>query len=173
MLVVSLIAFVMFKFVGDPVAQLAGTDTSLEDRAALAERLGLNDPVLVQYARYVGDVARGEFGISFRTNRPVGAEISSRLPATLELAIVAAIYALLVGVPMGVYTGLYPDRWLSRAFQAVSLMGISLPDVLHRHPADPGVRRAARPGCPPSAAARPFRSAGGPRACSPSAASRP
>ena len=127
MLVVSLIAFVMFKFVGDPVAQLAGTDTSLEDRAALAERLGLNDPVLVQYARYVGNVAQGEFGISFRTNRPVGAEIATRLPATLELAIVAAIYALIVGVPMGVYTGLYPNRWLSRAFQAVSLMGISLP----------------------------------------------
>ena len=127
MLVVSLIAFVMFKFVGDPVAQMSGTDTSLEDRAALAERLGLNDPVLVQYARYVGNVARGEFGISFRTARPVAAEISARLPATLELALVAALYALLVGVPMGVYTGLYPDRWLSRAFQAVSLMGISLP----------------------------------------------
>lgn len=127
MLVVSLIAFVMFKFVGDPVAQLAGTDTSLEDRAALAERLGLNDPIFVQYARYVGNVARGEFGISFRNSRPVDTIILERLPATLELAFVAAIYALLVGIPMGVYTGLYPDRVLSRIFQTVSLLGISLP----------------------------------------------
>ena len=127
MLVVSLIAFVMFKFVGDPVAQLAGTDTSLEDRAALAERLGLNDPIFVQYARYVGNVARGDFGISFRNGRPVDTIILERLPATLELALVAALYALLVGVPMGVYTGLHPDRWLSRAFQTISLLGISLP----------------------------------------------
>ncbi|MHA1564029.1 MAG: ABC transporter permease [Alphaproteobacteria bacterium] len=127
MLVVSLLAFIMFKFVGDPIAQMVGQDTSLQDRAALRERLGLNDPILFQYIRYLGDVIQGDFGISFRTARRVDTLLVERLPATLELAMVAAIYALAAGVPMGVYTGLYPDRWLSRVFQAVSLAGISLP----------------------------------------------
>ncbi|MFQ5972950.1 MAG: ABC transporter permease [Alphaproteobacteria bacterium] len=127
MLVVSLIAFVMFKFVGDPIAQMVGQDTSIEDREALRDRLGLDDPILVQFARYVGDVAQGEFGISFRTARRVDVLLAERLPATLELALVAAIYALVVGIPMGVYTGLYPNTWLSRLFQAISLAGISLP----------------------------------------------
>lgn len=127
MLVVSALAFVMFKFVGDPIAQMVGQDTSLADRAALRERLGLNDPIIFQYLRYLGDVIRGDFGISFRTARRVDILLVERLPATLELAMVAAVYALAAGVPMGVYTGLYPDRWLSRVFQAVSLAGISLP----------------------------------------------
>ncbi len=127
MLVVSALAFVMFKFVGDPIAQMVGQDTSLQDRAALRERLGLNDPIIFQYLRYLGDVIQGDFGISFRTARRVDVLLVERLPATLELALVAAVFALAAGVPMGVYTGLYPDRWLSRVFQAVSLAGISLP----------------------------------------------
>ncbi len=127
MLVVSLLAFVMFTFVGDPIAQMVGQDTSLADRAALRDRLGLNDPIILQYARYLGNVVQGDFGISFRTARRVDVLLAERMPATLELALVAALYALLAGVPMGVYTGLYPDRWLSRVFQAVSLAGISLP----------------------------------------------
>ena len=127
MLVVAFVAFVMFTFVGDPVAQMVGVDTPLDERAALRERLGLNDPIVLQFAKYVGNVVSGDFGISFRTGRPVDVLISERLPATLELALVAAAYALVVGVPMGVYTGLYPTRPLSRVFQAFSLIGISLP----------------------------------------------
>ena len=73
---------------------------------------------------------RGQFGISFQLGRPVNELFIERLPATLELSIVAAFFSLLVGVPMGVYTGLHPDRGLSKIFQAVSLIGISLPTFL-------------------------------------------
>ncbi len=127
MLTVALIGFTLFRYVGDPVAQMVGQDTSLQERAALREKLGLEDPAPVQFLRYVGDVVRGRFGISYAIDRPVAALLAERLPATLELSLVAALYALLVGVPMGVYAALHPRRPLTRAFLAVSLIGVSLP----------------------------------------------
>ena len=127
MLAVSLIAFVMFKYVGDPISQMVGQDTPLDQRELMREQLGLNDPVPVQYVRYLGDILQGNFGISFRTGREVDRVIAERLPATLELAIVATLFAILAGIPMGVYSGLYPDRILSKVFQTISLVGISLP----------------------------------------------
>jgi peptide/nickel transport system permease protein len=127
---VALIAFTLFRFVGDPIAQMVGQDTSLEDRARLRQELGLNDPILVQFGNFVANTAQGKFGISFRIGRPVNELIIERLPATLELSFVAALFALLVGIPMGVYTGLYPQRWLSKVFLTVSLLGISLPTFL-------------------------------------------
>lgn len=130
MLTVALIAFTLFRFVGDPVAQMVGQDTSLEDRAQLRERLGLNDPVPLQFARYVGNTVKGNFGISYRIGRPVGSLLAERLPATLELSFIAALFALVVGIPMGIYTALHPERWLSKAFLTVSLIGISLPTFL-------------------------------------------
>jgi len=130
MLVVALISFVMFRFVGDPVNQLVGVDTTPEQRAQLREDLGLNDPVYVQFGRFVAKAARFDFGISYQIKQPVADLIASRLPATLELSLVSAIFALVVGLPMGVYTGLYPSSFLSRFFLAVSLTGISLPTFL-------------------------------------------
>ena len=130
MLVVALISFLLFRFVGDPVNQLVGVDTTPEQRAQLRQDLGLNDPVYVQFARFVGNAARFDFGISYQIKQPVADLIASRLPATLELSLVSAVFALLVGLPMGVYTGLYPDTLLSRLFLAISLAGISLPTFL-------------------------------------------
>ncbi len=130
MLTVGLIAFTLFRFVGDPVAQMVGQDTSLEDRARLRQELGLNDPVLIQFGHFALDTVRGEFGISYRIGRPVNELIAERLPATLELSIVAALFALLVGIPMGIYSGLHPERWLSKVLLTVSLLGISLPTFL-------------------------------------------
>lgn len=130
MLVVALISFLMFRFVGDPVNQLVGVDTTPEQRAQLRQDLGLNDPVYIQFARFVGKAARFDFGISYQIKQPVSDLIASRLPATLELSLVSAVFALLVGLPMGVYTGLYPQTLLSRLFLAVSLAGISLPTFL-------------------------------------------
>ena len=127
MLAVALIGFTLFRYVGDPVAQMVGQETSLQERADLRDRLGLDDPVPIQFARYVGDIAQGRFGISYAIDRPVAALIAERLPATLELSMVAALYALLVGIPMGVYAALYPNRVLTRAFLAISLIGVSLP----------------------------------------------
>ncbi|MDP6814846.1 MAG: ABC transporter permease, partial [Alphaproteobacteria bacterium] len=130
MLVVALLGFSMFTYLGDPVNSMVGQETPLEERAAMRERLGLNDPVPVQFVHFVGRVLRGQFGISYRIGRPVNEIMAERLPATLELSGIAALFSLIVGIPMGVYTGLYPSRWLSKAFLTVSLIGISLPTFL-------------------------------------------
>lgn len=129
-LVVGLIAYAMFAFVGDPVTIMLGQDYTEAQRVALVERLGLDQPFFVQYARFMGNAVRGEFGISYRLARPVMDLIAERLPATLELAFTAATLALVVGVPMGVYTGIHRDSALSRAFMVFSLIGVSLPTFL-------------------------------------------
>jgi peptide/nickel transport system permease protein len=130
MLAVALVAFLLFRYVGDPISQMVGMETSIEDRERMRQELGLNDPVFVQFARFALNTMRGQFGISFQLGRPVNELFAERLPATLELSIVAAFFSLLAGVPMGVYTGLHPNRGLSKIFQAVSLIGISLPTFL-------------------------------------------
>ena len=130
MLVVALISFVMFRFVGDPVNQLVGVDTSPEEREALRQALGLNDPMLTQLWRFISKAAVFDFGISYQFKQPVADLFASRLPATLELAFVSAVFALVVGIPMGIYTGLNRNSWLARAFLAISLVGVSLPTFL-------------------------------------------
>lgn len=130
MLVVALIAFVMFTFIGDPVDQMVGLETTLEEREELRERLGLKDPVPVQFLNFITKAAQGDFGISYQFKRPVAEMIGERLPATLELALVGSIFALAAGIPLGVYTALNRDGVLSRFFLTVSLIGISLPPFL-------------------------------------------
>jgi len=127
---VALIAFALFRFVGDPVNNMVGQDTTLEQRAELKERLGLNDPFLVQFGRFAKNAAQGEFGTSYQHRRPVSDLIAERAPATLELALISAILAIGIGIPMGVYTAINRDSWLSRAFMTISLVGISLPTFL-------------------------------------------
>ena len=127
MFVVGLISFSLFQYVGDPINNMVGQDSTIEQREELRERLGLNDPIPIQFARYVGNALQGKFGVSYRMGKPVDELIVLRLPATLELVVVSAVIALLVGVPMGVYTGLNRNAWLSRVFLTVSLVGISLP----------------------------------------------
>jgi peptide/nickel transport system permease protein len=130
MLAVALIAFMLFRYVGDPVSQMVGQETSIADMEQLREDLGLNDPITIQFARFVWNTVRGKFGISYQLGRPVNELFAERLPATLELSLIAALFSLVVGIPMGVYTGLYPDRVLSKVFQAISLIGIALPTFL-------------------------------------------
>ncbi|MGP1395262.1 MAG: ABC transporter permease [Inquilinaceae bacterium] len=130
MLVVSFIAFLLFNYVGDPINNMVGQETTTEQRAELRERLGLNDPFYVQFARFVGNAVQGDFGISYRMARPVEDLLIERLPATLELSLVSALLAMAVGVPMGVYTALHRSSWLSRAFMVFSLVGVSLPTFL-------------------------------------------
>lgn len=127
MLAVALIAFSLFRYVGDPILAIVGQDTTPEEREQLRSDLGLTDPVIVQFARFVVHAARGEFGISYSQRRPVIEMFIERLPATLELSLLSAFLALGIGIPMGVYSGLHRDHWLSRVFQTVSLVGISLP----------------------------------------------
>jgi len=130
LLAVGVVAFSLFRYVGDPINAMVGQDTSMEEREQLRDKLGLNDPAPVQFLRFISNALQGKFGLSYRTSEPVGRVILERLPATLELSFCAAVFALLVGIPMGVYTGLYPRHWTSRLFQAVSLVGISLPTFL-------------------------------------------
>lgn len=130
LLAVSFIAFLVFRHIGDPTVSLLGEDASLADRQAVLAELGFDQPVAVQYLRYLGQVAQGEFGISYRLKRPVLAVIAERLPATLELALVAGLLAVGVGVALGVYTAIRREGWASRALMSVSLVGISLPTFL-------------------------------------------
>ncbi|MDW8123649.1 MAG: ABC transporter permease [Geminicoccaceae bacterium] len=127
MVVVSFSSFVLFDYVGDPVNNMVGQEASLADRAALRARLGLDDPLLVRFARFLVDAARGEFGISYRLRRPVAELIAERLPATLELVAVSAVLALAIGIPLGVYTGIRRDGRIARVLMAISLVGVSLP----------------------------------------------
>ncbi|CUI29044.1 MULTISPECIES: ABC transporter permease [Achromobacter] len=130
MLTVALIAFSMFRYVGDPIASMVGQDTTPEQREQLREQLGLNDPFVVQYAHFVANAVRGDFGISYRHRRPVSELLEERLPATLELSFVSAVMALALGIPMGIYTALKRHGVLSKTFMAISLAGISLPTFL-------------------------------------------
>ncbi len=127
MLAVSLIAFSLFRFVGDPVAQMVGQETSIEDQENLRERLGLNDPLTTQYARFIGNLSKGEFGFSYRTRQPVSEMILSRMPATLELGVVSLLISLIVGIPAGIYTALKRGGVLSNAILIATLVGISVP----------------------------------------------
>ena len=130
MLFVGAIAFTLFQFVGDPINQMVGEDATQAEREELRERLGLNDPLVVQFGRFAGNMATGDFGFSYQHKRPVIDLIAERLPATLELAGLSIILALLVGIPMGVYTGLHRYGVLSKIFMTLSLIGVSLPTFL-------------------------------------------
>ena len=130
MLAVALIAFMLFSYVGDPIQSMVGQDTSIADRERMRQELGLNDSFVVQFARFVGRAAHGEFGLSYQQQRPVAQIILERMPATLELSFVSATLALLLGVPLGIYTGLHRRSWFSQVLLGLSLVGISLPTFL-------------------------------------------
>ena len=130
MLAVAFVAFSMFRYVGDPVGNLLGQEATLEDRRQAAEKLGLDKPFAVQFLRFAGNAAQGEFGVSYRQARKVSTLLAERLPATLELALTSALFALVLGIGLGVYTALNRDSALSRAVMAASLIGVSLPTFL-------------------------------------------
>src|SRR4051794_14865211 len=84
MLIAALISFMLFNYIGDPVTNMVGQETSGEDIAALRERLGLNVGFIVQFGRFVAHAAEGDFGLSYRLKRPVSDLLAERLPATIE-----------------------------------------------------------------------------------------
>lgn len=127
MLVVAFVSFSLFTFVGDPVNNMVGEETTSEEREQIREDLGLNDPIYVQFTTFVGNASKGNFGISYQLRRPVSELIAERLPATIELVIVSAFIALLFGTLLGVYTGINRKGFISDSILAVSLLGVSLP----------------------------------------------
>ena len=130
MVVVAFVSFSLFNFVGDPVISLTGEDSSIERQAEVREAIGLNDPVYVQFSRFLGNVIQGDFGISYQLKREVSDLIAERMPATLELVFVSAILAIVVGVILGVYTGIHRVSFVSNIILVVSLAGVSLPTFI-------------------------------------------
>ena len=130
MIIVAFVSFSLFNFVGDPVNSMTGEDASDERRAEVREVLGLNDPVYVQFIRFVGNIVKGNFGISYQLKREVSDLIGERLPATLELVFVSALLAIITGVILGVYTGIHRDSFLSNVILIISLAGVSLPTFI-------------------------------------------
>lgn len=127
LLAVAAVAFILFQFVGDPVAQMLPMDATPADRARLTEALGLNQPAWQQFWHFLVNACQGDFGISLRQAAPVSSLFASRLPATLELAFTAVILATLIGIPAGAYAAIYRKNRGARAVMGFSLLGISLP----------------------------------------------
>ena len=129
-LVVGLISYAMFAFIGDPVTTMLGQDFTEAQRQVLVHQLGLDQPFFVQYAKYMWAMLHGNFGLSYRLAQPVSHLLAERFPATFELTMTATIMSLVIGLPMGVHTGIHRTSPLSRIFMIVSLAGISLPTFL-------------------------------------------
>lgn len=127
MLVVSMIAFFLFQFLGDPVLQMLGQESTEAEREALRHSLGLDQSLWVQYGQFVMNAVQGDFGLSLRQAAPVSELLKERMPATLELAFFSAMTATLVGIPLGVYAALKKNSWISKSLMGISLLGISLP----------------------------------------------
>ncbi len=130
MLVVAFIAFLVFRYVGDPLAALLSQDAKQADYDAARERLGLDQPFYVQFYYFVLNAVQGNFGISYRLQQPVSQLILERLPATIELAFASATIALVFGVLLGIYTALRPRAFSSGVIMTASLVGVSLPTFL-------------------------------------------
>jgi len=127
---VALVAFSLFRYVGDPVLSMLGQDATPEQRVQVTQALGLDQPFYIQFGHFIGNAVQGEFGVSLRQGQKVSSLLAEKLPATLELALTAAAIALLAGVPMGVYTALRRRGALSNMLLALSLVGVSLPTFL-------------------------------------------
>src|SRR6478735_5478134 len=130
LLAVGIIAFSMFRFAGDPVNQIVSIDTPAAERQQVRRSLGLDDPVPVQFGRYLVRAAKGDFGVSYQFRQPVSDLLAERMPATLELAFCATVFAIFFGILMGVFSGLNRESFLAKVFQTISLVGISLPTFL-------------------------------------------
>ncbi len=124
---VSVLVFFMMSFTGDPTFMMVPLDATEEQIAQARRILGLDESHLVQYWRFLSNIAQGDFGRSFVFRQPAMTLILERLPATLEIVFLAMGMALLVAVPLGVYAGANPGKPASRAVMAGSLVGISLP----------------------------------------------
>lgn len=131
LLVVSVVVFTLMRLTpGDPVLVMLGEERTEEAYQAQRTKLGLDQPVVVQYVFWLGRAVQGDLGRSVRDNAPVVGEIIERLPATLELALAALFISLLISVPLGIISALRPNSKLDGVVSTVSLLGISIPNFL-------------------------------------------
>ncbi|MEM7463005.1 MAG: ABC transporter permease [Pseudomonadota bacterium] len=130
LLIVGLVAFSMFRFVGDPIDNMLGQERTIEDVERLRTQLGLDQPFPVQYYKFLEGAVQGNFGVSYRQGRPVSEILLERAPATLELAAVSGILAVVFGIALGVFTAIRRNGVTAHAIMAASLIGVSLPTFL-------------------------------------------
>ena len=130
LLVVGLVAFSMFRFVGDPVDNMLGQERTQADIDRLRTQLGLDQPFPVQYFKFLQGAVEGNFGVSYRQGRPVADIIAERAPATLELAAVSGLFAITLGIILGVFTAIRRNGVAANAIMTLSLIGVSLPTFL-------------------------------------------
>jgi peptide/nickel transport system permease protein len=127
MFVIAALIFIATFAVGDPVQVLAPPDATAADLDHMRVTLGLDKPMAEQFVRFIRNVATGNLGDSFVFRRPVTELMAERLPATLELALLAFVIAVAVGIPLGMYAGARPESRSARAIMSLSLFGVSLP----------------------------------------------
>lgn len=130
MLVISLIGFTIKQSVGDPLREITGISVSAAERDALREKLGLNDPFLLQWGRFLARALQGDLGNSFYFKRPALQVILGKAPATLELVFATSLLVVLLSIPIGIYAAVRPRAWLARFFMGVSIVGVSIPVFL-------------------------------------------
>jgi peptide/nickel transport system permease protein len=130
LLITGLIAFSMFRFVGDPIDNMLGQERTIEDVERLRTQLGLDQPFPVQYFKFLENAVQGNFGVSYRQGRPVSEILLERAPATLELAAVSGFLAIAFGIALGVFTAIRRDGATAHIIMAASLIGVSLPTFL-------------------------------------------
>src|SRR5690606_13057431 len=125
---VSLLVFAILHLTpGDPAMLMLGEGATQEQYEALRQQLGLDDPYLVQYARWIGRAIQLDLGRSVRSNTPVTEEIFSRLSATGELAVAAIVLAMAIGIPVGVISAVRPNSVMDSVFTVGALAGVSMP----------------------------------------------
>ncbi|MEL7299251.1 MAG: ABC transporter permease [Pseudomonadota bacterium] len=130
LLITGLVAFSMFRFVGDPIDNMLGQERTMEDVERLRAQLGLDQPFVVQYYRFLEQALQGNFGVSFRQGRPVAEILLERAPATLELAAVSGLFAIVLGIALGVFTAIRRNGFTANFIMSASLIGVSLPTFL-------------------------------------------
>lgn len=130
MVVISLIGFSIKYAFGDPVRDLVGISVSVEEREALRDELGLNDPFMVQWVRFMKNAVQGDLGRSFFFKKPATEVIVKKAPATLELVFVSSLLIILISIPVGIYAAVKPNTLLSRLLMGISVVGVSIPVFL-------------------------------------------
>lgn len=126
--IITFVVFVLVYKAGDPVALMLPEDASESDRAAMREALGLNEPFLVQYFSFVGDMLKGDFGTSFRSNQEALPLVLERLPATLELAAASMLVAIILAIPLGIYSARKQNTLSDLFITGGSVLGKAMPN---------------------------------------------
>jgi peptide/nickel transport system permease protein len=126
-LAISAIVFALVRLTGDPVLLFLPQDATAEEVDRLREQLGFNDPVLVQYGRFLRSAVAGDFGFSLKHQEPALRVVLARLPATLELATAAMLLTLILALPAGILSALRRNSWLDRLVMAGVVLGQSMP----------------------------------------------